>query len=504
MAAPNGSLSYLPVRIDSTPRRISASAAASLALHALALVLWGALSGPTARAPETAEGPTGDEDDDVIFVDIDIEAPPEAPKAHAPVEPEPEPEPEPIPEPEIEDEAVVVPDPAAADAGPPSADALLTEDAGPAIDAGPPADAAESPALARDAETGPPGDAAAHVARSPRDAASDELGELFGEGAGERGPIPAGAAADLRRYAPEGDVITVLLRLDRIRDTPWEERVRGIVEPMPDYRAIIGGRDLELADHLDLLVISSFEPQSVTATTLAARSRERAAALRELLDHDGAPIAWRDVALGKLGERLPGPAHHRADPRVYVLPAELEHWLVLARPEHIGALDKSEPPNWVRALPDVAAEAGEKPDGPIAVVSASGLPDSLQIPRVGVFPAPSHVAMAVEIDPQGFRIRGTMTFASEERAEAFEERAREAVDRVTGSATWRIILRRMHAYNALRGLSLQRAGERVGYATSVSIADAQTALDFAADWTARYFGVAAPDDEAEGDVLRLP
>jgi hypothetical protein len=130
------------------------------------------------------------------------------------------------------------------------------------------------------------------------------------------------------------------------------------------------------------------------------------------------------------------------------------------------------------------------------VVSARGLPHTLRIPRVGAIPAPRHVAMAVEIDPQGFRIRGTLTFESEERAEAFEEVARERLPNLVDSVAGRLILRQMHAYNAARGLSFQRVGERVGYATSVSIADGRAALAFAAEWTARYFGVAPPAPEA--------
>jgi hypothetical protein len=59
-------------------------------------------------------------------------------------------------------------------------------------------------------------------------------------------------------------------------------------------------------------------------------------------------------------------------------------------------------------------------------------------------------------------------------------------------------LRQMHAYHAARGLSFQRAGERVAYATSVSIADGRAALAFAADWTARYFGV-TPPPSGDGD-----
>jgi hypothetical protein len=480
-------------------RRLAACAAASVALHALALAALAVA--PAAQTRPTPDLSGGDDEEPEELVYVDIEEPPEAPEAHVPVAPgpEPSPAPEPIPEPAPVTEPDPIPDPdlALADAGVHDADADSD-----AADAGLPPDAG----LVRDAGPGPlphtgdagaaphphAGDAAPHVAAGPRDAGPASAAAIAA--GGDAGPIPAGAAADLTAYAPPGDVVTVLLRLDRIRGTPWEDRVRAIVEPMPDYQAIIGGRDIDLADHLDLLVITSSEPQSITATTLAARSRKRDAAIRELLDHDGAPIDWRDVRGGQLGTRRPGPARHPSDPRVYLLPAALSDWLVLARPEHLGPLldapagGASDPPDWLAAIPDIAAEAGEEEEGPIAVVSATGFPRSVHIPRVGEIAAPRHAAMAVEIDPRGFRIRGTLTFEDEDRAMAFEAAARASIERLVGSPFGRLFLRQMHAYNAARGLSFHRIGERVGYATSVSIADGRAALDFAAEWTARYFG----------------
>jgi hypothetical protein len=442
---------------------------------------------PSAPTPEPA-APDERDAEELVYVDIDIEEAPEAPEAHVPVEPEPVPEPEPV----IDPDPIVDPLP----------DPVSDYD----LDAGVPPDALDFPEQFDAGAVDPQRadhDADVLVAIGARDAGPHTATATGASGEGGTEPIPAGAAADLAPYAPEGDIITVLLRLDRIRGTPWESRVRAIVEPMPDYQAIIGGRDIELADHLDLLVISSFEPQAITATTLAARSRGQADALRQLLAHEHAPITWRAAQGGTLGERRPGPAHHQGDPRVYLLPAGLENWLVLARPEQLGAIvtpgqlsgSLDDLPAWLRALPAIAAEAGEDEDGPIAVVSARGFPDTLRLPRLGILPAPRHMAMAVEIDPRGFRIRGTLTFASEERAEAFERVASEQLPSLVDSVAGRLILRQMHAYNAARGLSFQRVGDRVGYATSVSIADGRAALAFAAEWTARYFGVAAPAPE---------
>ncbi len=508
---------------------MAASIAASLALHALAVALASLLSLPNGERAASEAMPDEDDDggrEELVHVDIDIEEPPEAPEAHAPEAPEDPATVEPSPPDEPSAELVAEPPPPDAGAYEARSDAALADpppDAGVAIDAsdaGAPGEDAQPPdagAPRRDAgptdpvyaaetkDAGP----AADDATPPADAGAAELAAASAavaaaEGDGDGEPPPPGAAADLARYAPEDDVLTLLLRLDRLRGTPWEDRVRAILEPMPDYRAIIGGRDIALTDHLDLLLISSHRPESVTATTLAAKSRDPAEALRELLNHEGAPVSWRERPGGTLGERRAGANHHPADPRVYVLPSELENWLVLAHPDDVDTLvtpsgDDPELPGWLAASPELAAEAGagsEPEDGPMAVVSASGFSRTLRVPGVGGIPAPHHLAAAIEIDPQGFRLRGTLTFEDEERAREFEEIATRELDDFLAAPYGRAILRQMNAYNAARGLSLSRVGRRIGYATSVSVADGRAALDFAAAWTARYFRVPndAPDD----------
>jgi hypothetical protein len=49
-------------------------------------------------------------------------------------------------------------------------------------------------------------------------------------------------------------------------------------------------------------------------------------------------------------------------------------------------------------------------------------------------------------------------------------------------------LRRQHALNVITGLSMQRTGARVSYATSISIADARAILSAAAQTLGGYFG----------------
>jgi hypothetical protein len=59
--------------------------------------------------------------------------------------------------------------------------------------------------------------------------------------------------------------------------------------------------------------------------------------------------------------------------------------------------------------------------------------------------------------------------------------------RVTNSHLLSLLLRRQHVLDALVGLSVQQNGDRVSYATSMSIADARIVLAVAGAQLDAYF-----------------
>ncbi len=341
------------------------------------------------------------------------------------------------------------------------------------------------------------GDGGAGIASAALDGGS---GTVQADPAGDVTAKPSpGTASDLRRFFPPGHQVSVLVRLDRLRDTEWAPRVDAIFAPMPDYRALVGGTGVALTDTFETLGISTPEPADATATTLVVRARPAPAALRDLLDADDGPVAWSPVVGGALGRRAPSPRLFPGDHRVF-LQWRLG-WTALAQPIDLrgllaprgGPLDVDTPtatlPVWLQRVADLEAEAGE-PTGPALMATASGIfPRSLPIPygSGGDLPGPDRATVTLELDPQGFLVRGNVRFPDESAAATAADlimrlRLQILDDRVTAFA-----LGQAGALNAIKGLSIERTGRRLAFATSISVADARNFLTVVATMVDGYF-----------------
>lgn len=504
----------------------------SLAAH----VLVGAIIGFTAPS-----APAGEAEESLILFDIE-EAPP-PPEAEVPAAQEPPPVPEevppppPAPQPEPpEDEAIAEPTPeppdsddegdkvadtstydagvedaaasdgdargAVEDAGASEGDALLvaaTDDAGAARDD---AAAVLATPLASDAGAGAEGTDVIAASQTGDAGTAEQPGdEGAGDGTGDPmagGPRSAGADANLTSYFPAGHVVTAMIRFDRLRGTPWAPQTEAILAPMPDYQSLIGRRKVSITQLFDTLIISTPEPRNVTATTLVGHASIAGSAARAFIDHRDAPVRWYTGRGGPVGERQSSPLVARGDKRVFLIPTP--GWVLLSQPEHFGNLlepapgdidsaqaPPSELPSWLADLPRIEDEAGAA-SGPALLVTIAGmLPPSYRAPYVGVLPLPERLTLALEVTQGGFYVRGTMSFPNEQRADAFVAAATKAKDELAESRLFKIMLTQAHAYNAVRGLSLRRNGTRVGYATSISVADSRAMMALAAQWTQQFF-----------------
>jgi len=445
---------------------------------------------------------------------VDVEIAPAAPEVFEPSpaipEPSAEPEPEPAapveqtPDDVVEDEsetAAAIPDagPLPVDGGALARAEKDIADAGVLGDAGPLGDAGDLQVLGvhRSLDAGV-------VAEVGADAGAASLdGGLATAAVIDAGPsgAPAGTAADFRPYLPGADVVSVLLRLDRLRKTPWAKDAEAIMAPMPDHRMIIGNRNLAAVELFDSLFIASPDPTDVTATTLIGNFTMSEAELRTLLDHPGAPVHWQAAVGGSKGI-VTGARRARGDDRIYFVP--YSGWVVLTKPRYLGDLAADAPelpltpraktanaPEWVKKIPALAEQAGLD-SGPFAVVTAQGLRGRVVLPALGAdvdqLPVPERAILTLELDPQGFLVRGTLHFQSERDAESFLRQATQMREDLVGGFFGRKLLSRFHALNAARGLQLKRNGAAVAYVTSMSIADAQAMLRAVASWSQRYFG----------------
>jgi hypothetical protein len=499
----------------------------SLLIHAL---IGGAARWSLSSAPEVATGePTS----------VDIEIAPAAPVAEqlpdeVPVPPPPAPAPLPPPEPEVvpapepepeatalvrdagvaDAEAVAAASDAGLDGGGDAGALAVAEDGGDGGDGGDGdagvvaalddggvpsvTDDGGAPALATlgDGGTTPTGDGGAIAAAGDGGVGEGDPAAL---GAGG-GALSAGTAADLLGYFPSGHVVSVLLRLDRVRGTEWSAATEKVLAPMPDYRALVGARDVHVADLFETLVVSSYDPRRVDATTLVARTAMPPAELRRFLDQPDAPVGWSVARGGMLGRRGPSPRLFPGDQRVFLAPAP--GWLVLAQPADLGALTgagtgeldaaRAVPgtlPPWLERVQTIEAEAGAE-DGPAVVVTVGSKGRRVRLPELGLgvasVPAPERGSLALTVDKRGFLVRGNLRFTSGEAAAEFVASATAVRTKVLDLRVYSALLKKARVYNAVKGLSLAQTGSRVSYATSISIADARALMAYAAlvvaDW----------------------
>jgi len=456
---------------------------------------------------------------------VDIEVAPEAPKAEAlPAEIEKKPEVVAAATEQKQEEPPPEPVGEAVDAGVDAApDARRKPDA--AVDAAQPMiaeiDAAgEDAAAVAEVDAGVADDAAAQVAMAGSGSGSAEgTGSGSGEGSAtiagsgiapggiaappvDGAPTTAGTAANLLAYFPAGHTVTALVRFDRLRGTEWAGLTERLFKPMPDYHVLFGDRDAKIADRFETLVISTPRPRDATATTLVVRTNMARPTLRTFLDQPATPVAWTAARGGLLGRRS-GKYMFPGDKRVFLSP--YRGWFLLAQPTDLGALtagaggdlDKIEAldklPTWLASMKSIETESGD-PRGPALVVTLGfkgkpfKLPDGMDI-ALGVtsIPMPDRVSLAMELVKQGWLVRGNLRFADEKAAAEFCTTVEGVRQRVVETAVLAEPLRRQHMLNAIQGLSLQRAGVRVSYATSISIADARALLAAAAATLDQYY-----------------
>jgi hypothetical protein len=330
----------------------------------------------------------------------------------------------------------------------------------------------------------------------PDAAAQDQ--ETTTDPAVEGAPTTAGTAANLLAYFPPGHTITALVRFDRLRGTEWAKPTETLLQPMPDYRLLFGTGVANVCDKLDTLVISTPRPKDATATTLVAHTHMARAALREFLEAT-TPVQWsaaKGGLLGKRGGKLPP-----GDQRIFLSP--FEGWFLLAQPGDIGGLvapaggdvDRvvatAKLPSWLAGIRAIEQESGAD-RGPALVVTI-GLPGKrfeLGANDFGLgvsgFPTPERISAALELVKQGWLVRGNMRFASEADAAEFVTAAEGVRQRITQSTVIQLAVGKP-LVRVIANLSFSRAGQRVSYATSISIADFRVILAVAAQHLESYF-----------------
>ncbi len=226
---------------------------------------------------------------------------------------------------------------------------------------------------------------------------------------------------DLKPFAPDDANLVVLLRSDKLRASPHRRNVETLLSALPDYDTLLGGTGLSPIQDLDVLLIATNDPRSITATFLAARYPD-SAKLRALLS--------RPLMAG--------------DPRVF---RTLKPGLtVLTRPDGAARLDAAlsghtdggDDPRirWLHDLENFD-QVAQSADGPALLVTISDVQALMRFG--GGLPTPLALALAMTAEAAP-SLRLKAVFATPDEAAQF-------------AVAWPEIVARWRSATALLGLS---------------------------------------------------
>jgi hypothetical protein len=275
------------------------------------------------------------------------------------------------------------------------------------------------------------------------DAVADEAG----------GPGPT----DLGQLGPEGSRFTLLLRLDRVKGTPYAGPLDAVLVHMPDRRDLLEGTGLSLYDDFEALLVATPNPLDYRVTFLAARHHLADGPMRAAVDRGaratGRVVAWRNEGGRPWGERraragvappaarderlivMPTPGLVVVTPPAYrtlpMVPARKPGLPAASGPDagtvaNVGGADPDAPPSpsWSSLLRRIDSESGLLPPNAVAMASAVDLfRRSANGPVVflGVeLDVPRAITAVLGVEPEPF-LELTATFADEAAARHWEE-----------------------------------------------------------------------------------
>ncbi|MCC7541434.1 MAG: hypothetical protein IT379_34775, partial [Deltaproteobacteria bacterium] len=253
---------------------------------------------------------------------------------------------------------------------------------------------------ARDADAGAPDPDGGLTAVAAADAPSD--GGISGGGGG--GPDPGTGV--LGSLARRGALVTLLLRMDRVRASSLAPDLRAMLVAIPDWRNLVGGSGMDPVADLDALVVATPNPWDARRLAVVARYAVEDARLEEMIaaaqrasggeaqpivEQDGIRVApglvsdgtERNVAL--LGDRTLALAR----------PTELPRLLATARAR--AARRGGDVPSAAEALSSLFETQGAASDAPVAVLEADGVRRFMQ-GRQGI---PTSARFVVTEGPDG-------------------------------------------------------------------------------------------------------
>jgi hypothetical protein len=234
------------------------------------------------------------------------------------------------------------------------------------------------------------------------------------------------AQASLGEYAPGDAALMLLLRMDRVRRSPYEHNVRRLLEVFYDHKTILWSSGIDPIRDFETLLIATPNPYRVTQTFLAAQysggQPRMKRALERAVRFKDKRMRWTRSGAGIRGE-IPSPPRLAQDPRVVIVQSSV---MMLTDPKHIPlfAAPASAPTTdagvraqtWMERLSLMSAKGGMGREGPGMMLQA------INLQRLVILPAdlPTPTSLQVTVTPRDPAfVEGVLLFSSVQLAKSF-------------------------------------------------------------------------------------
>jgi hypothetical protein len=275
--------------------------------------------------------------------------------------------------------------------------------------------------------------------RPPAESVVPAVSSTHATHAGQAGPRRAPAVTSVRAYAPAGSRVVALVRLDRLRGTPYAPAVDNLLRLLPDRRDLLEGTELDLYRDVDALLVATPNPLDAFVTLLVVRHRLSDSQLRAALEKGARAthrkLLWHTERGRPFAERrsmepgaAPGSAARRHDERLILLAAPglavvtppSYRKLILQSPRGAAAAHGSDPMapssaadgdgdgGWASLIGRIDAEDSILPADAVAMLSASGIFPSAAGSAKGItvmgveLAAPAGLTAVIGIEPHPF------------------------------------------------------------------------------------------------------
>lgn len=267
---------------------------------------------------------------------------------------------------------------------------------------------------------------------------------------------------DMRSFAPGNSRLSALIRVDRVRDQPYEEVLRHILRNVPDYRLLLDIPEFDPVDDMDWFFMASPNPRYIQHTFLAVRHNLSTGRVRKLLDRRyPEPPPWSTFRTFPVRDLVPKNPDYR-DPRrilltkqgmALVAKGELLAEIVEPLDGNSPLLYPSGPPGGEQPSRGAEADRGNPrqtalleglarihqvahEDDTVVLMSARGIKNA-RFPGVGALPPIESVRMSVA-NPDQPTLELDLKFKDASGAESFRDQCpamRDAIENaVPGSS----------------------------------------------------------------------